>query len=230
MSDDKKNKVVVVGQDDKDGYAEIRVPTASNSNRSKEQRLKESEPEKKLEKIISGKVVKKKKSFGKKVLEVFVGDDVTNVSSYVLYDVLIPAAKNTMVEMVQTGIEMMIFGEARSIRIKRDRNRSYVSYGSFYKGDREREKPREVSKKSRARHDFDDIILESRGEAEDVLERLIDLVDRYDQATVADLYDLVGISSNFTDTNYGWTNLSSAYVSRERNGYLIKLPRAHELD
>ena len=87
-----------------------------------------------------------------------------------------------------------------------------------------------MSRTSRARHDFDEIILETRGEAEEVLSHLVDLTIDYQQATVADLYDLVGITSNFTDNKYGWTDLRSASVTRVRDGYLINLPRTQILD
>jgi hypothetical protein len=232
MSDErKKNTMTIIGENSP-GYKKImEVEVPSNSFKSKEAAKPAVAPERKLEKIIKGTAKKKKKSFGKKMAEVFIGDDVTNVSAYVLYDVLIPAAKNTIVEMIQSGIEMMIFGEAR--RGKRDRNRSYVSYGSFYKGERDSrsDKPRETSRVSRARHDFDEILLPSRADAEEVLERLQDLVDQYEQATVADFYDLVGVSSTFTDTNWGWKNLSTSYVDRDRSGgFIIRLPRTVELD
>ena len=92
---------------------------------------------------------------------------------------------------------------------------------AFYRKPGDIYERREPSLRNRSRHNFDDIILDSRGEAEEVLSHLVDLVDDYGMASVADLYDLVGITSNFTDNKYGWTNLSSASVSRVRDGYLI---------
>ena len=77
---------------------------------------------------------------------------------------------------------------------------------------------------------FDDIILETRWEAEEVLSHMIDLIENYGVASVADLYELVGITGSFTDNKYGWTNLSSATVSRVRDGYLINLPNAQPID
>mgnify|MGYP006874877087 FL=1 len=48
--------------------------------------------------------------------------------------------------------------------------------------------------------------------------------------SVADLYDLVGITGKVTDNNFGWTDLRNASVTRDRDGYLINLPRAIALD
>ena len=43
--------------------------------------------------------------------------------------------------------------------------------------------------------------------------------------SVADLYGLVGIDSEYTDNKYGWTNLSSASIKATRDGYILDLPR-----
>ena len=53
---------------------------------------------------------------------------------------------------------------------------------------------------------------------------------RFGEVTVADLYDLVGISSDYTDRKYGWTDLATAKPIRVRGGYLLDLPRAKLLD
>ena len=78
----------------------------------------------------------------------------------------------------------------------------------------------------RSGYSFDDIVLESRGEAEEVLSRMDELLEMYEIVSVADLYDLVGITHDYTDNNYGWTNIRTAEVVRVRNGgYMLKLPK-----
>ena len=72
--------------------------------------------------------------------------------------------------------------------------------------------------------------LYSEGEAEDVLSRMDELIDTYGVVSVADLYDLVGISCNYTDNKYGWTNLRNAEPVRVRDGYMLKLPKALPID
>ena len=194
--------------------------------------------ERKLEKVITGSVRKQKRSFSKKLAETFLEDDTKSVGSYILHDVLVPAAKALVSDMIGGGIEMLLFGErrGRSSSIRREGGKSVTSYGSYYRSnnrdnDRDtRDSRRDMSKAGRARHDFDEIVLDTRGEAEDVLSRLVDLTIDYNQATVADLYDLVGITGNYTDNKYGWFDLHSASVSRVRDGYLINLPRTQPLD
>lgn len=225
--DDKKQIMKV-----DDGAAGVRLEKVnypSNSNKKKEKR---DLPEKKVKKIIDGNVVQKKKSFSKRLAETFFGDDVPSVSAYIIHDVIIPATKSTISDMVSGGIEMLLFGETRGSRTRRDKGKSYVSYSNYYNrdGKRDERRDRDTSRTNRARHNFDDIILETRGDAEEVLSHLVDLTEDYGMASVADLYDLVGITANFTDNKYGWENLSTASISRVRSGYLIDLPKTILLD
>lgn len=212
------------------GDREREVDLPGNSNKEKR--------EKKVDKVIKGTVQKKKKSLGKRVANNLMGeDDVQSVTNYILYDVVIPAAKNTISEMVSGGIEMLLFGERKGSRTRRDRGRSYVSYDSYHNRRDPRDpvgrghtQQRTLSRRARTSHNFDDLILSSRGDAEEVLSHLVDLIEDYGMATVADLYDLVDVTAAYTDSKYGWDNLSTASVVRVRGGYLIKLPKTRVLD
>jgi len=192
--------------------------------------------EKKLKKVVTGKVTKQKRSFGKKISEVLLEDNTKSVGSYIFYDVLIPAAKDLISDMVGGGIEMLLFGERRARGANhtiRSGGRSHTQYGSFFSSSIKNQNARndKPAPFNRARHDFDNIVLESRGEAEEVLSHLVDLTIDYGQATVSDLYDLVGITSNFTDEKYGWTDLRGATANRARGGgYVLNLPRPQPLE
>ena len=192
-----------------------------NSHRSKEQQ--EVVEKKKIEPIAQAKT--KKKSEAKKLVGAFVQEDVTSVKEYIVNDVLIPAAKKAITDIITNGIEMLLYGETRSKSKSRD---TKVSYTKYY--DRDRDYDRPARSRGRYGYDYDDIILDTRREAEEVLDRMDDLIDTYGMVSVADLYDLVGISGNYTDNKYGWTNLRNADVQRVRDGYLLKLPKALPFD
>lgn len=194
----------------------------SNSHRSKE--TEKQEERQKLEPIAKGKA--KKKSEVKKLADTFIAEDITNVKDYIIMEVLLPAAKKAISDIVTNGIDMILYGETRSKSKSRE---SRVSYTSYYK-DRDREYDRPGRSRGRYGYDYDDIILDTRKEAEEVLDRMDDLIDTYGVVSVADLYDLVGISGNYTDNKYGWTNLRNADVQRVRDGYLLKLPKALPFD
>jgi len=215
-----------------------RVNYPSNSKSVKKEEVTEEKPDKNIEKIISGVGKKKKRSFGKKLLETFIEDDTKSVGDYVVHDVLIPAAKSMICDIVGWGgfAEMLLFGGKKGSRTTRDRGRSSINYNNVsYRqvgrdSDRDKDRQRELSRTARSRHDFDEVVLESRGEAEQVLSQLVDLTVDFDMASVADLYSLVGIKGEFTDEHYGWTDLRGSTVSRVRGGYLINLPKTQPLD
>ncbi len=196
----------------------------ANSHKSKEER--ERIPEKKVEKAISGSAKIKKKSGFHKLAGALISEDAENVKSYILMDVLAPAIKKAVSDIVTGGIDMLLYGETG--HTKKSSAASKVSYRSYY--DRANERRDYSPRRSRTGYDYDDIILDSRGEAEDVLSRMDELIDVYGLVSVADFYDLVGITGNYTDNKYGWTNIRSASVIRVGDGYMIKLPKALPLD
>jgi len=176
----------------------------------------------KLKPVINTPAAKHKKSLGEKFKEAFIGDNERSVGDYIVHDVLVPALKSLINDMVSGGVEMILFGERtrRPSNISRDRARSYVSYNAAYST---------PTKTSRSGYQFEDVIFGSRGEAETVLSHLVDLTMEYGMASVGDLHELSGLTPNFTDYNYGWTNLRDAYSERARNGYTLKLPTPRPL-
>lgn len=58
--------------------------------------------------------------------------------------------------------------------------------------------------------DSPDLFFPSRVDAETVLDGLKKLLTEFNVATLLDLYDLVGIPTNFEDSRWGWDDLSSA--------------------
>lgn len=199
----------------------------SNSNKSKTEAVKQAE-EKRVEKVVTGKVVTKKKSGFSKFAGEFISEDAKNIKSYVIGDVLIPAFKKAISDIITDGIDIILYGgngRSRSGRFNTDR----VSYRSYY-DDRRPSDRLTTSRYSSNSYSYDDIILDSRGEAEEVLARMDELMDTYGLVRVADLKDLVGITGSYTDNKYGWTNIRNAEIVHVRDGWMIKMPRAVAID
>lgn len=193
-----------------------------NSHKSKEKAVVTEKTEKKVEKVVNGTVKTKKKSEINKVKDLFISEDAANVKSYILMDVLVPAVKKAISDIVTDGISMILFGTTGN-RSSRG-NSSFISYDKFSRREDDR---RYGITRTRSGYNFDDIYLESRGEAEEVLSRMDELIDMYGVVSVADLYDLVGITGNYTDNKYGWTNIRNAEPVRAMGGgYMLKLPKA----
>jgi len=191
-----------------------------NSNRSKENE-KASKERPKLEKVVKGNIKTKKKSGASKFVETFISEDVKNVKSYLVKDVLIPSAKKLVVDFIKDGIEMLVYGSTR--RGDRRATVDKVSYRQYFDRD---SRPIEESR-SRVHFDYDEIEFDSKGDAELVLTRLDEVIETYGHARVSDLYDLVGKSCDYTCNDYGWSNLSTARAVRMRGGgYCLDMPPA----
>lgn len=196
-----------------------------NSHKYKEDNKAGAEERQKFDKITKGAVVTKKKSEINKLKDIFVSEDIKSVKSYILMDVLVPAIKDAIEDIVTNGIRMILRGDTSARRSSSAASK--ISYRDYYDGDRRnndrfRNETRPVTKYS-----YDDIILESKGEAEAVLDRMGEIIDIYGMVRVADLYDLVGVTGDYTDNKYGWTNISGAKPVRIRDGrYMLDLPRA----
>ena len=183
-----------------------------NSNKYK------TEQRKKQEKVVQGKVRRKKKSEVRKWKDMLFSEDVEDIKTYIVMDAIVPTIKNTILDVVS----MCLFGDTA----KRSKNHNTVSYNRDYSSASRSGRTNRRNTTS-SLYDFDDIIFDSRGEAEDVLDHMGEIMDAYNGVvTVADFYALAGVTGTWTDDNYGWTNLSRATVQRTRDGFIINLPKA----
>jgi len=202
-----------------------------NSQVSKRTRTPE---DKNIERVTKGDVTRKRRSLRKQFKDAFVSGNARIALSYAVMDVMLPAAVDTVVETLQQGIEMLFKGDSR----RRHRGSTLpqtgpygnVPYHRMSSSSRMPSAQRALSRMARARHNFDEIVLDDRAEAEDVIDRLYDVVETYEAASVADLYELVGLTPTHQDDKWGWTDLQGAGVSRIRGGYLLDLPEPHPLD
>lgn len=178
---------------------------------------------KEVGKVVNGAVKTKKKSEVHKFADIFFAEDINSVKGYIMYDVMIPAMK----KMIQETVDIFLYGEKGK---SRDRNRAYssssrASYEKYY--DKDRRDDRNEPTRARSGFQFDDILFDTRGDAEAVLRELEELLDRFRVASVMDLYSAAGLTCDYTYNKYGWTDLRNAEVVRTRdNDYVIKLPKA----
>lgn len=193
-----------------------------NSHKYKAEQRKAAEERPKVEKVIAGKAKLKKKSEIYKLADVFISEDASNVKSYVIGDVIIPAIKKAIVDIVSDGVHMIFYGGTG--RNTRRSSEDYTSYSRAYVSRREEDR-RPVNPRPRTGFDFNDIIFETRGDAERVLSSMDEMMDKYGMVRVGDMYDMAELSCDWTANDYGWTNIRSAEVVRTREGYVIKMPR-----
>ena len=195
-----------------------------NSHKYKsEQQQALAESKKKPSKVISGTAKVKKRSEAGKFADAFISEDAGNIKSYILMDILVPTIKNTISDIVKNAVDMFLGIDSRRVR---NGNASRISYGKYYEDRNTRSNRDRIDERVR----YDEVILDTRGEAESVLIALDEIIETYGMASIADFYDLVGVTGSFTDNKYGWTNLRSAKPIRTREGWIIKFPKAVALD
>lgn len=183
-------------------------------------------PEKKVQPVTTGVVTKRPKTLGQKFAEFFF-EDMTfkEATRMFINDRLLPDLKDGLYSMFDGFLETMFYGRVKPSQKSGRINGSYTSYSSYSKN----EKPYR-STANRVANNFDDIIFESRADADAVLEELCNMCEQYKEVSIGDFYDAARVSRNgFTDNNFGWTSLQGAYVSRGRGGWIVNMPKVKEL-
>lgn len=179
---------------------------------------------------MKGAVKEKKKSGIRKAEEALISEEASTVKEYLIWDVLLPALKDTVVDMIKKGTDAIFYGDRRprGNNIERRNGTTYVRYDkpSYDSGRRNNySKPR-----FSGRFNFNDIIFESKNDAEAILDELVESTIRYGMVPVSDFYELANLEYTYTDYKYGWADLSRARVERVREGYILYLPRPILLD
>lgn len=196
-------------------------------NTKRDQEAKTPKPEK-MEKVVTGEVVKRRTPLGIRFRNTFFGGDFKGSMLWVAREVLLPAAKNMVFDAWSEGGKRVLWGETR----RHSRSTGYpgytprISYNTPVNRDPRLSYPgpSQASPMQRERLDLGQLIFSSREDAEMVIDTLRDIIERYEVASVGDLHELMGLASPFTDNKWGWTNLTQVAIRQIREGYLIELP------
>lgn len=189
---------------------------------------KENKP--KAQKVVKGKVTQKKKSIGRRLTEALGAREGQGIFDYILYDIIVPATRNMIIDSISDGVAMA-FGEAPRRRRRSIDRRSRYDYDrvSYRDDDRrydDRDRDRRRVRESAGVRDYESLTFTTKDDADAVISSLVDMIDAYGQASVLDLYEAAGVSApDYAIGNYGWFKLGSAYPRRIRDGYVLDLPR-----
>jgi hypothetical protein len=196
------------------------------------------EVDKQIEKIISGEAIVRKPSRWHRFRSSFIAGDASSVGEHVLWNLLIPALKDAASDMGSTFIDMMIYGEKRGNRFIQSGNpgsgvgsTSQINYGSISTGSRLVRGPGQNNPiiEHQRRFSPNDVIVPSRAEAEGIILKMAEILEMYHFVSVSDLYRMVGVSPEYTDSKWGWKNLDSADIRRVRDGVQVILPPPQDL-
>lgn len=231
--------------------AEVRLPEKelypNNSDVAKSRVRREEDRQERQErkapaKVVKGELRKRKRPIGKRIAEIFGAHEGQGIIDYVLTEIIVPATKNMLLDSIMDGAEMAFFGEVRGRRgrgrygdsryrydydrvsYRNDDRRTRYSRTDDRDRDRDRD-PRDDRREMRRMRDYEDFIFRTVEDAEEVIGCLGSRIDEYGDATVSDLYEYMGISSEYQFRNYGWEDIRGARAVRVREGYILDLPR-----
>lgn len=204
----------------------------SNSHKSRERIIVEETKTRrpKVEAVIPQPPKRRPKTVWEKVSGIFSPKDVL---SYVYTDVVVPAFKDLAYDVVTKGSYHGIYGETRGVAPRSYRGpggERYTSYNRPVTRESERDTTPKLDRRERSQHDFSRLVFPSIQRAEAVANRMLDRIDQYGVATVADFYDSMGMSYDFTDDSYGWTSLQGIRIRHVREGFILELPRPIQID
>lgn len=194
----------------------------SNSERSKREEVQKEE--RVTAPVVKGTVETRKKSAARKIADIFIQDDLDNVKQYVVSDVIIPGIKDTIMNIMS----MFFYGDTRGANRRfGSTSTSKVSYRSYFDSPSVgySQSQNRVAK-TNSGFEYDELIFETRGDAQLVLDAMEDIVGRYQTVSLFDMYDLAGRVPPHSYKNYGWTSVSGARITSVSGGYVIDMPKA----
>ena len=193
----------------------------SNSNKSK---ATQQVPAKNIKPIVTN-AKDHKETFGEKAKKTLSISDGKTVLSYLRDEVIVPAIKNSINDLVTNGIQMLLFGQASGSRRSSyySPNGSRTNYSSYYvTSSSSSSSNRGTTDRVRnGMYSYPLIAVESAGEADDIVAAMGELVSNYDSASVSDLLGLVNRVPRFSDEKWGWTDCRAFHWSRVGRDYVL---------
>ena len=192
----------------------------------------------KMERIVMTDPVKPKRGlFSRLIHGAFGPDGFRKIGSYIGQDIILPAIKNIVADSITSGINMALFGENHPPRSGlgrgSDYSRSYIpktNYASRYNQSTPTSAP-QPPQQTRGYNYVVEYVIEDRLKAAEILAIMKEAADKYGSVSVADYYDMIGVGTEFTDNNWGWSvdSILRTTIMPTRGGYVIKFPQLEVL-
>lgn len=198
--------------------------------------LKNKKPEEEAQPA-KNKAKLKEKTFKQKVRDAFISEEVHDIKSYVVFDVIIPAIKTTFRNLVVNSIDISLFGKVGGGRPNSNRNDTYISYERAYGGRSGGERmyaPRQQTRDNGSIdvRETDRVWFETEQEAQDVLYTCREIYDQNAGVlSVAEFLSAAQMKTSPIHHKWGWIDLSSASVEQypDGSGWYVNLPKPRML-
>lgn len=190
-----------------------------------------------MQKIVDVQPKKIKRNLFSRLVNGILGPEgLPGIGAYVNDEIVKPALRNIIYEGIESAARMAIFKDGggptrgRSLGQHSSRRpeayRPNTNYAGRYANNHSQSEPPRERLVARSKHGVEEYIIEDRFQASEVLVALTENADRYDSTSVADYYELIGVPSQYTDNDWGWTidSITRASIVPVRGGYVIKFP------
>lgn len=155
--------------------------------------------------------------------------------------IIVPKTKEIINNMLVDGIYMIsdylsnvigkkIFGPGTFISpSKRGNNPSRTNYSGAYRqnGYQQTQAPPQQNVGMRSSTELQYVVAESREQAEDWKNDMVNSIQKFGRVSVANLYEKTGgkVKPLYNDFDYGWTRIEDIHYVRNADGYWFNLPK-----
>lgn len=142
-------------------------------------------------------------------------------------DVILPAIKDTFADMLYSVVDVAIYGRGASRHRGRGSGARHSSNGSSvidYNAESTKKRKNRTTRGSSG-YDFDNVIFDTREEADDIFNDMVDTLNDYGEVTVYYFYERCGITAEYVDQNWGWKSLEGTGYIRTSEGISLDLPK-----
>ena len=184
------------------------------------------------------KVRLKEKTFKQKVRDAFISEEVHDIKSYIVFDVVIPAIKTTFRNLIVNTVDISLFGKVGGGRKDRGGNDTYIAYERAYGGRSGGERmytpnrPQTRDNGSIDVREIDRVWFETEQEANDVIYMCREIYDaNAGVLSVAEFLDAAQLKTSPIHHKWGWIDIShaSAEPYPDGSGWYVNLPRPRPL-
>lgn len=223
--------------------ATVNLDNIEPNSKTYKSEKKEKRERKKIDPVIKkDKIVATKKPLGKRLWDLFIGQDPKDLRDYFIKDVLIPE----MLDIAGMGFDSVLdnigmrfgSGPARKRTGYGGYSNGKVSYSGLFKKSYEnarRNRPTRRDRNDRDEYqndkvDYRNVVLQYREDAENVIDHMIERIEDTGSISVAEFFDMLELPSKFTDNDWGWENARDIGLKRVHGGWLIDVREAIHLD
>lgn len=170
---------------------------------------------------------------GRRLKETIFQGDARSVWTSMIWDTFFPNLRDNFADAVHNGIDALFGGYSTGSRSRSRYGGNYRSSSGISKHNPDRALGRAPENRAAEKPVFTGdtsvIEIDSRVEAQEVLNQMNLLIDQFDQCTMADFLRLVDITPQHTHFGIGWEELGEAHVVSHRGSYYIELPEPIKL-